>query len=103
VCGWAGAVEEARTNDDRSTASPGSRQGREAWDGGLAAGRMRGCGRGHVSWAQTFKETVRMGVTWDLVTFSQVKRGEGGDVLFVCWLLFFEFLLIHSVVLVSGV
>ena len=51
-----------------------------------------------MSWAQTFKETVRMGVTWDLVTFSQVKRGEGGDVLFVCWLLFFEFLLIHSVV-----
>ena len=50
-----------------------------------------------------FKETVQRGLIWDLVTFSQVKRGEGGDGLFVCWLLFFTFLLIQSIVLVSGV
>lgn len=60
--------------------SPGSRRGREAWDGGLALAGCGGVGEG------MFKETVRMGVTWDWVTFSQVKRGEGGG-LFVCWLL----------------
>lgn len=47
--GQAGAVEEAGRNDDGSTMSPGSRRGRQAWEGGLAAGRVWGCGRGHVS------------------------------------------------------
>ena len=42
--GRAGAVEEAGRNDDRSTMSPGSWRGRQAWEGGLATGGVWGCG-----------------------------------------------------------